>query len=253
MSWPTLDQSAVVLPELDELGLSLWEIMIQLAQELPGQWTLIGGQMVLLHALENGVQPTRVSTDLDALVHFRAVAGALPKFVATLEKMGFKEDGISPDGLGHRYRRGDLSVDVLAPEGLGENADLRTRPPAPVRTLQVPGGTQALQRTELVPVKAGPLAGLIPRPSLLGAIVGKAVAVEVDDLPDAQRADLVLLLSLVEDPFELIDEMIAKDRKRLAGRQELFDRQHPAWRTLTPDAADRAHATLQLMATVPPA
>ena len=59
---------------------------------------------------------------------------------------------------------------------------------------------QALERTELVSVEFGTSRGLVPRPSLLGAIVAKAVAVDVDDLPDAQRLDLALLLSLVDDP-----------------------------------------------------
>jgi len=42
-------------------------------------------------------------------------------------------------------------IDLLAPEGVGEHADLTTT--APGRTLQVPGGTQALSRTELVTVQ----------------------------------------------------------------------------------------------------
>lgn len=97
--------------------------------------------------------------------------------------------GASPEGLAHRYQRGGVSVDVLAPEGLGPRTDLTTTPPD--RTLQVPGGTQALDRTEFVPVVFGDRQGLVARPSLLGAIVGKAVAVGVDDVPDAQRLDLV--------------------------------------------------------------
>ena len=36
-----------------------------------------------------------------------------------------------------------LAIDVLAPEGVGARADLSTE--APGRTIEVPGGTQALQ------------------------------------------------------------------------------------------------------------
>lgn len=93
-----------------------------------------------------------------------------------------------------------MSVDVLAPEGLGPRTDLTTTPPG--RTLQVAGGTQELERTELLPVVFGDQQGFVPRPSLLGAIIGKAVAVDVHDVPDAQRLDLALLLSLVDDPIE---------------------------------------------------
>lgn len=55
----------------------------------------------------------------------------------------------------------------------------------------------------------------MPRPSLLGAIVGKAVAVDVDDVPDSQRLDLALLVSLVEDPIAMAGQLTSKDRKRL--------------------------------------
>ena len=63
--------------------------------------------------------------------------------------------------------------------------------------------------------------GLVPRPSLLGAIVGKAVAVDVDDLPDAQRLDLALLLSIVEDPIAMAQRMTKKDRQRIRARNEM--------------------------------
>lgn len=67
---------------------------------------------------------------------------------------------------------------MLAPEGLGPRTDITTTPPG--RTLQVPGGTQAIARTELLPIAAGDSEGLVPRPSLLGAIIIKAAAVDAD-------------------------------------------------------------------------
>ena len=112
---------------------------------------------------------------------------------------------MSPELLAHRYRRGAASIDVLAPEGLGIRADLTTTPPG--HTLQVPGGTQALQRAELVDVTFRGRHGQIPRPSLLGAIVGKSCAVDVDDAPLNQELDFALLLSLVPDPFALRDQL----------------------------------------------
>ena len=45
----------------------------------------------------------------------------------------------SPEGPAQRYRRGP-TIDVLAPEGLGDCTDLTTTPPG--RTLQVPGGSR---------------------------------------------------------------------------------------------------------------
>ncbi len=243
--WPILDRDPVRLPTLPGHDDELWLALIELSELRPGVWTLIGGQMVFLHAMEHGADPPRVSTDLDVLVNARVVAGGVREFVAAIEAAGFALVGASPDGLAHRYQRGGVSVDVLAPEGLGPRTDLTTTPPG--RTLQVPGGTQALDRTELVPVVFGDHQGLVPRPSLLGAIVGKSVAVDVDDVPDAQRLDLALLLSLVDDPIELAEQLTKKDRQRLRARTEMADADQPAWSSLSVDEADRGRAAFRLL------
>ena len=125
---------------------------------------------------------------------------------------------MSPEGIAHRYARGGVSIDVLAPEGLGPRTNLTTTPPG--RTLQVSGGTQALDRTELVPVKASGRHGMVPRPSLLGAIISKAVSVDVDDLPEAQR---------------------------LRSRTEMADTDHQTWKGIPDDDADRGRAVLRLL------
>ncbi|MHB1130244.1 MAG: hypothetical protein ACYC06_09380, partial [Ilumatobacteraceae bacterium] len=198
MAWPVIKCKPLVLPPSLEHGVDLWETLIEFTELRPGEWTLIGGQMVFLHGLESGVTPPRVSLDLDVLVNARIVSRGVREFARALEQRKFKLDGISPEGLAHRYRRRKIAVDVLAPDGLGLRADLTTTRPG--RTVQVPGGTQALQRTELVPVVIGTSTGFVPRPSLLGAIISKAGAVEVADAPEAQRVDLVFLLSLVDNP-----------------------------------------------------
>lgn len=245
-SWPTVDRDPVRLPTLPGRDDELWLALIELSELRPGEWTLVGGQMVFLHATEHGAAPPRVSTDLDVLVNARVVTGGVREFVVAIEAVGFELVGVSPEGIAHRYRRGGVSVDVLAPEGLGARTDLTTTPPG--RTLQVPGGTQALDRTELVPVMFGDHQGVVPRPSLLGAIVAKAVAVAVDDVPDAQRIDLALLLSLVDDPIELAGQLTKKDRQRLRSRSEMADADQRAWNSLAGDAADRGRAAFRLLA-----
>lgn len=57
--------------------------------------------------------------------------------------------------------------------------------------------------------------GSIPAPSLLGAILVKVRAISVDDQPRAQRADVAFLLSLVEDPDPLAEELTASERQWL--------------------------------------
>ena len=243
--WPKLERELVRLPTLPGHDDELWAALIELSELRPGEWTLVGGQMVFLHAMEHGVEPPRVSTDLDVLVNARVVTGGIREFVAAIEAVGFGLVGTSPEGIAHRYRRAGVSVDVLAPEGLGPRTDLTTTPPG--RTLQVPGGTQALDRTELVPVTFGGEEGFVPRPSLLGAIVGKAVAVDVDDVPEAQRTDLALLLSLVDDPLELARELTKKDRQRLRSRSEMAEADQPFWTSLPEGLADRGRAAYRLL------
>jgi hypothetical protein len=243
--WPTVDRASLLLPTLPGHDDALWDALIELTELRRGEWTLIGGQMVYLHAVEHAATPPRISTDLDVLVNARIVTGGVAGFVAALELRGFCLEGTSPEGLAHRYRRGGVSIDVLAPEGLGPRTNLTTTPPG--RTLQVPGGTQALARTELLPIHTTTATGQVPRPSLLGAIIGKAVAVGVDDAPNAQRLDLAFLLSLVEEPLDLATRMTPKDRRRVRARTELTDPQHETWQILAPTQRDRARAALAIL------
>ena len=245
MTFPIVEREPVRLPTLAGHDDELFDTLIELSELRPGEWTLIGGQMVFLHAIENDANPPRISTDLDVLVNARITGRPIAAFAAGLENLGFEQDGISPDGIAHRYRRNRVTIDVLAPEGLGERTDLTTTPPG--RTLQVPGGTQALDRTELLPVATSNRAGHVPRPSLLGAVVGKAMAVAVDDVPDAQRLDFVFLLSLIVDPFTLADQLTTKDRRRIRARKELIKDEHRVWNELGNDARDRAQAALRIL------
>ena len=220
----------IELPPLPAPVDQLWHFLLDLAEQLTVPWTLIGGQMVLLHAIEHGQVPPQISQDGDVLADIRADSRAVTQVVAQLEASAFDLAGISADGLAHRYVRAAepraVVVDVLAPEGLGERTDLTTSPPG--RTLEVPGGTQALARTELVTVVHEGRRGEVPRPSLIAAIVAKAAAVELAD-PARHYRDLALLCALVIDPFEMLDQMTKKDRQRLRKAKRLSDDAHPAW------------------------
>lgn len=241
--WPTINREPVRLPNLAGYEFAIWETLLELA-DLHQDWTLIGGQMVFLHALEHRVAPVRVSADLDVLVNARVVTGGTREFVQAVERRGFELDGWSFGGLAHRYRRGPVSLDVLAPEGLGPRTDITTTPPG--RTLQVSGGTQAQDRTELVPVIAGYSKGLLPRPSVLGAVIIKAEAVGIGDA-QAHWSDLALLLSLIDHPASVREQLTRKDRSRLRRHSAMLDRGHYAWSLLPGPQADRGHATLNLL------
>ena len=245
MSVPRLPGPPLRLPSAPGPAGEIWTTLCELAAAKPDGWTLIGGQMVLLHALEHGAEPSRVSTDLDILVNARVVAGAVGDFVGLVEALGFTLVGGAPDGVAHRYARGHSVIDVLAPEGVGRRADLTTTPPG--RTIQVPGGTQALARTELLPVECDGTHGHIPRPSLLGAIICKAAAVPVHRDRQVQLGDLGLLLSLVADPATLAPQLARKDRARLQSVTEIVAPDHAVWRDLDSRAARAARLALRTL------
>lgn len=82
---PVIDRAPVVLPTLAGHDDDLWMTLVELTELQASDWTLIGGQMVFLHAMENGVSPPRVSTDFDVLVNDRLVSGGIQRFVLAIE------------------------------------------------------------------------------------------------------------------------------------------------------------------------
>lgn len=234
------------LPAHDPLTTAIWRRLIELTAIQPVGWALVGAQMVALHGHEHGKTPPRSTTDADVLVNVRAVQDATEQFSRLLVAHDLRLDGVSPEGIGHRFTDGTVKIDVLAPDGLDKRrARLTTVPPA--RTISVPGGTQALARTRFVDVRLGELTGRIPRPNLLGAILVKARAVDVDDVPDAQREDLAFLLTLVSDPREAVAELRGKERSWLRRRKELLERTGKPWRRLPDDDADNGHIALRII------
>lgn len=111
----------------------------------------------------------------------------------------------------------------------------------------MPGGSQALHRTELVTVAHEDRTGPIPRPSLLAAIVAKAAALDLPGDPARHHRDLALLLYLLPDPFEAREQTGSKDPRRLRAAIALLDEDHIAW-TLAPTARREAgHAALRIL------
>ncbi|MBI2755376.1 MAG: hypothetical protein HYX52_01575 [Chloroflexi bacterium] len=229
----------------DAQELALWRAADEIANAFPvGSWTLIGAQMVFLLAYEHGLVVGRTSGDVDMLVNIRALTGATQAAAGMLERLGYELDEPTPDGRGHRFRRADAVVDVLAPDGVGSRASLITVPPA--RTVNVPGGSQALARSRQVGVELEGKRHTLPCPSLLGAILLKARAVEVGEDADKHRRDLALLLSALEDPRSLREELSASEKGWLRRRQEMLAISHPAWRGV--GRGDDARTSLEILA-----
>ena len=241
----------VVMPPLGRALTYIWHLLFELADEVPGVWCLIGGQMVALHGLERGRTDARPSADGDVLVDIRADPTALHKISNFLISRSLQPDP-GPDGILHRFKGSvdshEVQVDVLAPDHVGERADLTTRPPG--RTVQVPGGTQALIRSEYVLVQVEDRTGKIQRPSLLAAILAKVEALNLPGSPQRHLHDLAFLLALMPDPVVARSSLTAKERTKLRACP-LLDRSHRAWRSLPEADAYAGYAVLKLLTLQP--
>lgn len=197
----------------------MWGALLDIAPDLGSEWTLIGGQMVLLHQMERGAttgfgsaQAWRLSGDADLLINTRS-QGAMQEADAALQRHGFCQVAAP---IEHRYIRedDDLVIDVLAPDHLGHHLPQMGRG----HTLQAAGGTQALDRTGWVEVSDGTRQVPIPRPSLVGAILIKCSA---SLGPASSRGnsrhlgDLGVLTGLLAREDSATASLSANERKRL--------------------------------------
>jgi hypothetical protein len=131
------------IPDLGEGFHAMWQELLHLAENAPAPWTLIGAHMVALHGWRTGRKQPRASRDADILVNARVVSKGTERVSETLLSRGFSLDGVSPEGVGHRFVNGQVRFDVLGPDGVGARTGLFTVSGA--RTVEVPGGSQALQ------------------------------------------------------------------------------------------------------------
>ncbi len=237
----------IVMPPLGQTLSHIWHLLFDLSEHMPGVWCLIGGLMVALHGLEHGRSDWRPSADGDVLANIRADPTALRRITEFLTVRSFEPDP-GPDGIVHRFKghlgSDEIVIDLLAPDNLGARADLTTSPPG--RTIQVPGGTQALNRAEYVQLEVAGRIGRIPRPTLPAAILAKTAALTLPGDPERHFQDLAFLLALVQDPLAARSELTGSERRKLLQCQ-LIDRNHRAWRYLTESDANAGRAVLQLL------
>jgi hypothetical protein len=215
-----------------------WRILLDLYADFPGGWCLIGGQMVWLLANEHSVDPIRATDDVDVAVDIRTDQQAIRRLCVWLRSHGFELEGTSTDGIGHRYLSstyqgpGRVVFDVLAPDNVGERADLTTSPPA--RTVSAPGSRAALDASRPVQVAFADRIGYVLCPSLLTAILAKAAAtsIPVRENRDRDWGDAAFLLSLVPDPVAASAEISSGQTRGLRILRALLDENHRAWRSL---------------------
>jgi len=215
-----------------------WRTLLDLYQNFLSGWCLIGGQMVWLLAIEQGIEPIWLTDDVDVAVDIRADQEAIRRLCAWLESRHFRLEGIDTDGIGHCYLSttypgpGQVKFDVLAPDNVGQRADLTTSPPA--RTVSAPGTRYALDSAEAIEIVLRERSGHVLRPSLIAALLAKAAAttIAVRDNPDRDWRDAAFLLTLVADPIGTAAELTRGQKRRLRIIRPLLSEDHPAWRQL---------------------
>jgi hypothetical protein len=193
----------VEIPELFGAERTAWHVVLDLANADLPRWVLAGGLMVHLHLYEAGATPHRATTDVDAIVDV-SVRGlrATEEFSRRLQDdLHMTMSLPDVDNVGHRFTRNDGAVvDVLA-----ANFGRRSRPHVtihPARTVEVPGGRELLAAGEEVRIVHDGRSGVVERPSLIAAIVGKwrafaEIAVHSGD-PDRHLRDAARLLTVLD-------------------------------------------------------
>lgn len=233
----------------DEQSRALWHNALSLMSELDGDWTLIGGLMVQLLAVRYGMPSTRLTVDIDILADSRRRPSSTERIGATLTKLGFEvaeQTRLRDPETAFRFERAGTIVDLVAPEKTG-----RRQPPKTIgsfQTIEVPGGTQALARTEALHVRLDDAESTVRTPTLLGAILLKARAIRSSHR-DQDRDDLVLLLACIEDPMALREDLKRTERGWLRSVDETLTLDGPDLPSrFATDQLDRARAAYRLLA-----
>jgi hypothetical protein len=218
---------AIVVDTSDPAAMDLWRAVALIADALDGhdtRWCLVGGLMTALFAMEAG-QTQRPTTDIDILADARQRPSGTRAVSERLRHLGGALTEVS--GLdserGFRFELQGQVVDVLAPDGLAVSPTTT----GGMRTIQIPGGSQALDRIEPVDVLVENRRARLFRPTLLGAILLKARSLKVHDRPQDQREDLITLLNLMTDPRTAAASMKATERRWLRSIEPALDIEDP--------------------------
>lgn len=194
-----------------------WGVLVDLYEIIPGNWTIVGGQMVYAHCMDRGFIGARPTTDADAVLDVRARGKILHEFTAALKDMGFVPERDNTAGHQSHWERSGVRVDVMIPTGLGGRASIRPGVTG-ATALQTPGAQKALNRTGSVDVAwPGFAGGAVPLPSMLGALVAKSRAFQVDRQQGRDRhLEDLLVLAQIARPRDALSDADRAERRTLA-------------------------------------
>lgn len=239
------DDVAVRLPPLAGRQQESWRAFIELTPRLGDHCLLVGGQMVFLLEVERGSLDTRPTDDVDIVVDLRVEPAGLARVHQTLIDAGFGQGLPSADGIAHRYTRAGATIDVLAPDRLGSRARLAL---GGGRTIEAPGGSQALVRSSVVKVElTDGSTARVRRPTVVGALLGKVAAVtQIVAQTSAERAkhvrDVDSLARLLGPTDRQQANLTRKERSVLERMAELPDLSALAQRSIVLLTGSPAHS-----------
>lgn len=208
-----------------------WVGLRDLSEVMPEGWSLAGGSLVRLHAIERGAENSRSTKDIDIILDIRQHPRTKNKVGPALQSCGFRvPTPPNPNGRDHRWVRpteedDDVRavIDVLVPSFLGDRT-LRATFPGVGRLLATRGAQFGIDHSEVVSVEVdGEFAIRLSRPDLIGALYEKCSALlNVGDTnPTRHYEDIALLASLLTvGERRTILDLKTKQKARLYGGLE---------------------------------
>lgn len=219
----------------------------------PEEWLLTGGLMVQAHAMIHDL-PVRPTSDADFLLDiltFDRIATQMRSYLTTL---GYRLQEDSMTGYASRFETGSgnqvdlLVTDYLYGKRKRENARLDGK-----RLCGMPAGGQAIRRSQRIGIRYDGEKLPITIPDLLGAIMLKSAAWQVDRTVrrDRHLMDAAMLLSLIQDPLAQVERLhSSNDRKRILTLYQALtvDYRSTYWRSLGTRQARQGAAVLSYLA-----
>lgn len=173
---------------------------------------------------ERNATPSRPTVDADTALDVRARPRMLMTFTSALRDLGFAPDGESFEGHQHRWVRDDAQIDVVIPRFLGERAEGR-RGVSGGTTIAAPGAQGALWRAAPITLEVNGRTGSVQRPTLQGALLSKAAAVEiVGEDPSRHLVDIATLASLITRGDRVGIDITPTERRRILAAAARIDR-----------------------------
>lgn len=250
----SVDVSADLLPRHREVLRCLNLLARQVDRE---HWCVVGGMMVLLVGKAEGATVPRANQtkDGDVVLDVLAEERIMQRASNALRQLGFSLPEPFHTTHGDRdhlarctYVCGSASIDLLGPDDAPE--PLLTAEDG-ATSIRIPGGRRALELSQLIEVfYDDELPEAVFRtPTLHGAVVTKAAAV-IDPRTAGQLRhleDTTFLLSIIDNPREIAEQLSDDDRRLLRAVATLMDeRGSPGMTHRTPEQRARARATITL-------